>query len=233
MRKQSVSTVIVVAAVALTIGFGGLSAADEKAPAQAGEKIGVEGQFIRVAENNEGYVVLGYRMANESVNQEWMLLQVGMTLREGVAPQTITRDDLKVVTPDNAIISMATQDEFEKAGGELAALEKRAAMVGDSIDYFPPGANIPCRLKFFADPTHPRAGLAYDQLDLASSNACAGWLFFHIPGGIQYGNYNFDVHFADSILKVPMKIMTKSEAEDFEKKWKQELKESRHEGHKH
>ena len=66
-----------------------------------------------------------------------------------------------------------------------------------------------------------------------SSNACAGLLFFHIPGGIQYGNYNLNVHFAKSIVKVPMKIMTKDEAKAFEKQWKQALKEAKHKGHEH
>ena len=56
-------------------------------------------------------------------------------------------------------------------------------------------------------------------------------LFFQIPGGIQYGNYNLDVHFAESIVKVPMKIMTKDEANEFEQQWKASLKANKHKGH--
>src|SRR6187549_991476 len=39
-----------------------------------------EGQFVRMAYNNEGYVTLGYRVAQESVGEEWMLLDVGFTV---------------------------------------------------------------------------------------------------------------------------------------------------------
>ena len=77
------------------------------------------------------------------------------------------------------------------------------------------------------------ASIAYDQVDLSSQRACIGRLYFHVPGGIQYGNYNLDVKFANSVVKVPMKIMTKDEAKEFEKQWKQELKEAKHKGHDH
>ena len=43
----------------------------------------LEGEFVRVAYNNEGYVTLGYRIANGSVGEEWMYLQAGVTLRFG------------------------------------------------------------------------------------------------------------------------------------------------------
>ena len=233
MKKQGFYDVMLVAAVALTVGFGGLAAAEEESPAQAGEKVGVEGQFVRVAETEEGWVVLGYRVANESVNQEWMLLDVGMTVLKGVKSQKITRDQIKLVTPDKKVLDLATQQEYEKARGSLGVMEKRADMVGDSINYFPPGANDPCRIGFFANPARLRPELAYDEVELASTRACVGRLFFQVPGGIQLGNYNLDVVFANSIVKVPMKIMTKDEAKEFEQKWKEAQKDSKHEGHKH
>ncbi|MGB5516113.1 MAG: hypothetical protein WBP36_16455 [Thermoanaerobaculia bacterium] len=222
--------VLVLTAILFTASIGPYTFADDETAAKAGEQVGVEGQFVRLAENSEGYVIVGYRTANESVNGEWMLLDVGMTLQEGVKTQIITRDHIKVVAPDGTIISMATQEEYEKAKGSIIVLEQRSTMDTDSINYFPASANIPCRMEFFVDPTHPREGLAYDQFDLSSSNACAGLLFFHIPGGIQYGNYNLDVHFAESIVKVPMKIMTKDEAKAFEEQWKAQLKANRHKG---
>ena len=43
----------------------------------------MEGSFVRAAYNNEGYVILGYRLANRSVGEEWMLLEVGITVRDG------------------------------------------------------------------------------------------------------------------------------------------------------
>jgi len=86
---------------------------------------------------------------------------------------------------------------------------------------------------FFTDPTKPMQGIEYDEVELSSQRACIGRLYFPVPGGIQYGNYNLDVKFANSIVKVPMKIMTKDEAKAFEKQWKQALKEAKHKGHEH
>ena len=45
----------------------------------------MEGKFVRAAYNNEGYVILGYQASNRSVGEEWMLLEVGMTVLDNVA----------------------------------------------------------------------------------------------------------------------------------------------------
>ena len=52
----------------------------------------LEGTFVRAAYNNEGYVILGYQLAQRSLTEDWMLLEVGMTLRDGVQEQTVKRD---------------------------------------------------------------------------------------------------------------------------------------------
>ena len=44
----------------------------------------LEGAYVRAAYNNEGYAILGYRLANQNVGQETMLLEFGVTVREGV-----------------------------------------------------------------------------------------------------------------------------------------------------
>jgi hypothetical protein len=228
MQSKKVLRLFLAAAVAVFVGFGAVAAAEEESPSQAGEKVGIEGQYVRVAETEEGWVVLGYRTANESVEKEWMLLDVGMTVLKGSQSQTITRDQVKLVTPDDKVLSLPSIEEFGKARGELAAMTERADMMRDSINYFPPGADLPCRIGFFDDPTKPAQALAFDKVELSSQRACVGRLYFHVPGGIQYGNYNLDVKFANSVVKVPMKIMTKEEAKEFEQKWKQERKEAKH-----
>ena len=209
------------------IGFGGWAAAQESA-AQAGEKVGVEGTFVRVATNEEGWVVLGYKIANESVGKEWMLLDVGMTVMKGNKPQKINRDQVKMVTPDRKVISLPTQEEYEKARGSIAALIRIDDMMHDSINYFPAGAEHPCRIGFFAEAGNRAQSIAYDEVELSSDRACLGRLYFHVPGGIQYGNYSFDMRFENSIVKVPMKIMTKEEAKEFEKEWKKARKKAKH-----
>ncbi len=228
MRKPKRQCVLLAAAIlVMVVGTGVVAADDAETPGQAGEKVGIEGQFVRVAENAEGWVVVGYRTANESVKEDWMLLDMGLTLQNGVKDQTLTREDVTLVTPDRKVIPLPSQKTYEDASGALRSLNARASMQSDSINYFPPGTDKPCRIGFFADTTHPGRTLAYDQVDLNSQRACVGRVYFQVPGGIQYGLYNLDVKFAGSTVRVPVKIMTKDEATDLAKQWEQEKKENK------
>ena len=51
----------------------------------------IEGQYTRIAYNNEGWVTLGYRIANDSQGQDWLMLHAGLTLRSPAENQTLTR----------------------------------------------------------------------------------------------------------------------------------------------
>lgn len=218
---------LAVAAVVFVVGPGGAASAGGETAAQADEQVGVEGTFVRVATNKEGWVVLGYRIANESVGKDWMLLEVGLTVTKGTKAQTIARGDISLVTPKNEVISLPTQEEYEKARGFLVPLVKRAAMTGESINYFPPSADTPCQIQFFAEQGLPRVKLAHDEVEVSSNEACMGFVYFEIPGGIQYGTYSFDVKFENSIVSVPVEIMTEERAKQFTQEWKKSLKETK------
>ncbi len=56
----------------------------------------LEGTYTRAAYNNEGYAILGYRLANLSIGEEWMLIEFGTTLRDRVPNYTMTRDALSL-----------------------------------------------------------------------------------------------------------------------------------------
>ena len=56
----------------------------------------MEGRYVRAAYNNEAYAILGYRLANGSVGQPWLLLEIGATVRSGVASQTLTRESFSL-----------------------------------------------------------------------------------------------------------------------------------------
>src|SRR5262245_63345908 len=56
----------------------------------------IEGSFVRAAYNNEGYVILGYKTANMSVGDEWMLLEMGTTVRDGVPAYKLKREDVNL-----------------------------------------------------------------------------------------------------------------------------------------
>src|SRR5206468_6325028 len=68
----------------------------------------MEGRYVRVAYNNEGYAILGYRAANLSVGEPWILLEVGFSLRDDVPDYVMKRDALSLETPDGKKIPLAT-----------------------------------------------------------------------------------------------------------------------------
>lgn len=176
----------------------------------------IEGKFVRAAYNNEGYVILGYQPANRSIGEEWMLLEVGITLREGAKNYEFTRAALSVETPDGKTIPLPSTPEFRKASTQ--ALQTRAKVQRDSINYFPPGASRACRLGFFSD-LDDRA-MPWDQVELSSDRACLGRLFFNVPGGIKYGQHWLNVQFKDSLIRVPFRILTEDEEKLLSKNYK-------------
>jgi hypothetical protein len=167
----------------------------------------MEGRFVRAAYNNEGYVILGYRAANKSVGEEWLILDVGLTMRDKMPDYTLKRDALSIETPDGKTIPLATIEEYRK--GNLRALEQRAKVQRDPINYFPPGVSRGCRLGFFAE-LDSRA-MAWDQVDLSYQRGCVGHLFFHVPGGITRGQYWLNVKYKDSLVRAPFRILTDEE----------------------
>lgn len=182
------------------------------------------GQYVRIAYNNEGFATLGYRVAQESVGEEWALLEVGLTMRSGQKNFTLKREHLSIKTPDGGTIALATQQEFA-AAGYLKGLNKMAEVKRDPINYFPNETMRSCALRFFADPTRPNARVAFDQVELSPTLGCVGRLFFRVPGGIQVGQHWLIVKFAESELQVPFRILTKEEAKEFSKTWEDIKKE--------
>jgi len=186
----------------------------------------IQGQFARIAYNNEGWVTLGYRQANSSQGDEWMLLEVGVTVLKPTPNQTLTRDDFNVKLPDGTLVPMASQSEFAEAG-YLRALNARANTIRDSINYFPTGAANPCPMLFFSDPANGLGTTAFDQFEISWQRSCLGRLFFKLPEGttIQPGQYWLRVSFENSIVEAPFRIMTEEEEKYLRKNWKDLKKE--------
>ena len=99
----------------------------------------MEGRYVRAAYNNEGYAILGYKLANLSVGEPWMLLEVGFALRDGMPDYDLTRDAVSLETPDGKTIPLPSIAEFRK--GDVRALQAREKVQRDSINYFPPNAS--------------------------------------------------------------------------------------------
>ena len=228
MRISNVLLVCVMAMVLMGIGAPAVTAQEpdvEKPQPTVPEIFTIKGQFTRIAYNNEGWVTLGYRTANDSQGQDWLMVEVGLTIRKPAKNQTLTRDSFTLKMPDGSIVPLATQKEYNGAG-YLRALNARADTVRDSINYFPVGANQACALRFFTDPTN-RGSMSYDQFELSVYRACLGRLFFKLPEGekIVPGQYWLYVDFAGSQVQTPFRIMTKDEQKYLKKNWKDLKKE--------
>jgi hypothetical protein len=182
------------------------------------EVMTMEGRFVRAAYNNEGYVILGYRLANESVGGEWMLLEVGITVRDGVPDYTLKRDALSLETPDGKTLPLPTVEEYRKTG-EVRRLQQQAKVMRDSINYFPPSAHRACAMGFFRDLDDNRP-LAWDEVELSSERACLGRLYFQVPGGIARGQHWLNVKFQQGLVRVPFRILTEEEYKLLDKNYK-------------
>jgi hypothetical protein len=221
-RNSSKTTALLTLVVLAAVSSGVLAQQTIKTPEPGvPELFTIKGQWVRIAYNNEGYVSLAYRIANQDVGKEWLLLEIGTTLRQGVDNYTLKREHLTVDTPDGKTIPLATLTEYRKAG--LQALERRAGVVRDSINYFPPGATELSRIGFFAQLGSQLK--AWDQVELSTRRANLARVFFQVPGGIKYGQHWLNVQFEKSVVRVPFRILTEEEEEQFSDTWQDVKKE--------
>ena len=219
---MKIKSALAAAAVAAAVcAVAPLAAQDKQKPTVKIPEAGVpqimtiEGNFVRAAYNNEGYVILGYKTANMSVGEEWLLLDMGATVRDGVKAQLLKRDAITLDTPDGKL-PLPSVEEYRKA--DLRALDKRANVARDSINYFPPMASQPCRIGFFSETGS--AAMAWDQVELSNTRACVGRIYFKVPGGIKYGQHWLNVQLRDSVVRVPFRVFTKEEEKTLSKNYR-------------
>jgi hypothetical protein len=176
----------------------------------------LEGKFVRAAYNSEGYVILGYQATNRSVGEEWMLLEVGMTVLGKTPDYRLTRDSISLETPDGKTLPLPSVEE--QRAGNPTAIQQRAKVQRDSINYFPTSAHRACGILFF--PELGSRALPYDVVDLSTDRACVGRFYFRIPGGIAYGQHWLNVKFQNSLVRVPFRVLTKEEEQLLSKNYK-------------
>ena len=211
--KRSVPTVL--AAVSLAA-LATVAASSQQKPAvqipQPGvpEIMTLEGKFVRVAYNNEGYVILGYQIANRTIGDEWIMLDVGITLMERTPNYRLKRDAFSLDTPDGTL-PLPSIEVYRANSAKTQPLQNRLKVQRDSIDYFPPWVHGVQRLGFFSD-LGSRA-MPWDEAEVSNDRACLGQLYFQIPGGTKYGQYWLNVKFAKSVVRVPFRLFTKEEEE--------------------
>ena len=168
----------------------------------------LEGKFVRAAYNNEGYVILGYQVANRTIGSDWIMLDVGIALMEKVQAYMLKRGALSLDTPDG-MVPLPSIEEYRENETKVQPLQMRMKAQRDSINYFPPWTHGVNRLGMFAD-LGSRA-MPWDQAEVSSNRACMGQLYFHVPGGTKYGQYWLNVKFAQSVVRVPFRLFTEDE----------------------
>ncbi len=222
MKHTNVPSLAVVAMMILAL-FGASALAQGQEPPkvqipQPGvpQIMTMEGAYVRAAYNNEGYAILGYKASNESVGDPWLLLEIGITLRDNVKDFELKREALSLTTPDGKTVPLPSQSEYQKA--DVRALETRARVVRDSINYFPPKASRACRIGYFAE--QGSRAMPYDQVELSNTRACLGRVYFPVEGGIAYGQYWLNIQFRDSVVRVPFRILTEEEQKMLSKNYK-------------
>src|SRR4029078_6764043 len=135
MTRRNAAALAAVALVtaALTAGVGAQSQEPPKIKipeSGVSQIMTLEGQYIRVAYNNEGYAVLGDRLANSTVGEDWMLLEIGLTVRERVPDYKLTREAISLETPDGKTMPRPTMEEYRIAS--VRSLEERSKGIRDS-----------------------------------------------------------------------------------------------------
>lgn len=214
---------------ALAVALPSVPATAQEANAEGKAHLSFPGEYVRRVANDQAVVNLGYRTANASVGQEWMLIEISMTVFPG-NDMTLTRDDFWLTTPDGNKVLLASQEQFNQGMGAVRALDARANVTRDSLNYLPKRANMPCRIGFFSDASTPSRGLTYTQFSMGPDSFCAGRLYFVIPDGIEYGQHFLNIQIPGQVMRVPFKIMTKEELKEAKamvKQWEKEQKELR------
>jgi hypothetical protein len=223
MKRSTALILSVVALAASGLLAPTVCAAQDKQPPKIAipdggvpQALTMEGRYVRAAYNNEAYTILGYRLANLSVGEEWMLLEVGLALRERTKDYTLKREHVSLDTPDGKKIPLPSVEEYRQTN--LSMLKSRERVQRDSINYFPPNAYQACSIQFFPD--LDQRAMPWDQVELTNHRACLGRFYFKVPGGITYGQHWLNVQFADSMLRVPFRILTKDEEKILDKHYK-------------
>jgi hypothetical protein len=176
----------------------------------------LEGKFVRVAYNNEAYVILGYQIANRTVGDDWIMLDVGMTMMQRAPDYRLKREAVSLDTPDGTL-PLPTIQQYRENEAKLQGLQNRMKVQRDSIDYFPPWVHGVNRLGFFSD-LGSRA-MPWDETEVTNNRACMGQLYFHVPGGTKHGQYWLNVKFAQSTIRVPFRLFTKEEEQKLGKNY--------------
>lgn len=119
-----------------------------------------------------------YDYSQRNHDQRWLLVQIGVALRERGA---INRDSVSLITPDGRTVPLATQEQFLEDAAQIVKLRQNASIFQQPIlTYFPTSANGEY-LRWFA---LPGEGTVRDLAVVsAEHDVVLGELYFRSPTG--------------------------------------------------
>ena len=146
-------------------------------------------------------VWVDYRFANQSVGDDWIILNVAITSSESQAIE-VRRGSISVRTPDGRKIPLPSYSDFIDAYPEIQSAARRAALASNPLDSIYAGRR-PCDLQF-----QPLPGTiaALESVYVNVRKICLGLLFFPVRGGIQPGRWEFIIEFEEFDARVPFVI---------------------------
>ena len=164
------------------------------------ETPGVErlGKYILRENISNAQVVLGYKYAEQSLGNEWLILEIAATSPQGENAK-FERDKIWVRTPSGTQVPLASQKAFGEAYGSIRNQISQSDVTRDPMDYFPPN-RLPCSTDLFVAPGE---GVSYDQFTVNGQRACQGKLFFYIPGGTKAGRYVLGMDLEEDEIRIP------------------------------
>jgi hypothetical protein len=144
-------------------------------------------------------VVLSYRFSKLNPQGAWLVLDTVMTATS--EPLEVPRTAIAVRTPAGEVVPLASQKQFADAYVELGAIILRANATREPMAYLPPHRYRPLRL--FSEVGH---SLTYSSVWLDEWHNELGHLYFHLPSGIQHGNYELLFALKNGEVLIPFTI---------------------------
>jgi len=200
ITKSSKAIAFVAAILALTVSLTGCTSATPT------DTPGVErlGAYILKQFGPELWTVLGYKFASSQLGDEWMILEVGLSSPTGQNAK-VMREEIFLLSPAGNRVKLATQEDFNKAWGELRPVIAKANVDRDPLEYFPP-SRIECAIQFFVTPGQ---GVSFDEVTVNDRRGCFGRLYFQVPGGVQAGRWVLGIDLEESEIRIPFELEAK------------------------
>jgi len=198
MRKTASVVFVMLVSVVLFTACGSTSSSKGRSNEPRVDK---PGKTISRYSDSLVEVIVDYKFANNSIGDDWIILNVAVTGWQSQA-QEVRRGHVLVRTPDGRKIPLPPYPDFIAAYPEIQSAARRAALASDPIDFTQAGRRT-CDLRF--QPL-PGTVAALESVYVNMRQICQALLYFPVQGGIQPGKWEFIIEFEEFDARVPFEI---------------------------